>query len=272
MGKLDGRVAVVTGATLRDDGLNIGGATGIALAAAGASVVVADIDAAGAERLARHIGELGGRAIARPLDVTLEDSVRDLLQVAVDEFGGLDVLHNNVGAASPDDQVVATLDADVWDATIATNARSTMFGCKHAIPLMVERGGGSIVNTTSGSGANGDMTRVAYGSAKAAVSMLTKYVATQYGKQGVRCNAVLPGLVLSTQARSHVSADVLDMYLRYTLVPRLGEPEDIAHAVAFLASDDASFITGQVIAVDGGLTAQRPYAQESRERGMHSNL
>jgi NAD(P)-dependent dehydrogenase (short-subunit alcohol dehydrogenase family) len=272
MGRLEGKIGVVTGATLKDAGLNIGGATGIAFADEGASVVVADIDLAGAERLAAHIRERGGRAVARELDVTQEDSVRAVLAAAVEEFGGLDVLHNNVGAASRDDQTVTELDADVWDWTVATNARSTMFGCKHAIPLMIERGGGAIVNTTSGSGAGGDVTRVAYGSAKAAVSMLTQYVATQYGKQGVRCNAVLPGLTLSTAARSHISPEVLDMYLRYTLVPRLGEPEDLAKAVVFLASDDAAFITGQVLAFDGGLTAQRPYAQESRERGMHSNM
>jgi NAD(P)-dependent dehydrogenase (short-subunit alcohol dehydrogenase family) len=272
MSKLEGKVAVVTGAAMTSEGdVNIGGASAIALAEAGAAVLVGDIDHEGAQRLAQHLRELDRQALARALDVTVESDVEALLQAAVDDLGGLDVLHNNVGIGVPADKDVASLDTAIWDRLMAINARSVMLGCKHAVPHMIRRGGGSIVNTTSGAGHAGDIVRTTYGSTKAAVSTLTKYVAVAHGKQGIRCNAVLPGLILSSHVRSSLSQEWLDMNLRYNLVPRHGEPEDVAHAVVFLASDDASFITGQILAIDGGVNVQRPYTMQSREEGVSSD-
>ena len=131
---------------------------------------------------------------------------------------------------------------------------------QHVIPHMVDRGGGSIVNASSGAGLLGDLGHPAYGASKAAVARLTQYVATEFGKQGVRCNAIAPGLIVTAQTeKTYASGPMRDMMLRHHLTPRLGRPEDIANTVAFLASDESSFITGQVISVDGGLLAHMPY-------------
>jgi NAD(P)-dependent dehydrogenase (short-subunit alcohol dehydrogenase family) len=262
MAELAGKVAIVTGANLRGDDENIGSATAALLASEGAAVVAADIDADGAERVADRIRADGGRAISCGVDIASEDQVRAMVERTVAEFGGIDVLHNNAAAMSTEDIEPVTMAVDVWDRMMAVNTRGAMLCCKYAIPVMIARGGGSIINTSSGSGLSGDVHRIAYGSSKAAVNMFTKYVATLYGKSGIRCNALAPGLTLSSKAKESISAEGQAMYLRHTLMPRLGEPADLANAVLFLASDRSSFITGQVIAVDGGLNSHRPFVAE----------
>ena len=262
MTNLEGKVAIVTGASLRDAGDNIGSVTATLLAAAGAAVVAADIDAEGAERVAERIRGDGGKVISCGVDISSEDAVRAMVATTVEEFGGIDILHNNATLVSGDDIDPVTMSADVWDRIMAVNTRGAMLCCKHAIPVMIGRGGGSIVNTSSGSGLSGDLQRTAYGASKAAVNMFTQYVATIYGKHGIRCNAVAPGLTLTAAAKQHIDADTQAMYLRHTLMPRLGRPDDIANAVLFLASDQSTFITGQIIAVDGGLNCHRPFVAE----------
>jgi NAD(P)-dependent dehydrogenase (short-subunit alcohol dehydrogenase family) len=256
-GKLTDRVAIVTGAAS-----GIGRATALALAAEGAAVVVADLFAEGAERVAREVTAAGGRAVAQPTDVGDEASVAAMVEAALKSFGRLDVLHNNAAATEPQllagDLELTAMDAAVWDRTLAINLRGPMLGCKHAIPRMLERGGGAIVNTSSASGLTGDLVRAAYGASKAGLDALTRYVATQYGKRGIRCNSIAPGVIATPALAANVPQPQIDAYERSHLTPRLGRPEDIARAVVFLASDDAAFITGQVISVDGGLLAHHP--------------
>ena len=138
---------------------------------------------------------------------------------------------------------------------MAVNLRSQMLTCKHAIPEMVRHGGGSIINMSSGASLKGDRTRTAYGVSKAGVNTLTMYVAAGHGKQGIRVNTIVPGLIITDAVRAHLTEDMLAGLGRATLTPYLGEPDDIADLVVFLASDESRYITGQMIAIDGGMSA-----------------
>jgi NAD(P)-dependent dehydrogenase (short-subunit alcohol dehydrogenase family) len=264
-GSLAGRVAIVTGAAS-----GIGRASALALAREGAAVVVADVDAAGAARVAAEIAAQGGRALGQRADVSDPDSVAAMVGAAVENFGGLDVLHNNAAASDPAtigaDGELAELDLAVWERTLAVNLRGPMLGCRCAIPRMLERGGGSIVNTSSASGLAGDLARVAYGVSKAGVDSLTRYVATQYGKRGIRCNSIAPGVIATPALEANVPPELLAIYERNHLTPGLGRPEDVAAVVVFLASDASALITGQTLCVDGGLLAHHPAVAEIRAR------
>jgi NAD(P)-dependent dehydrogenase (short-subunit alcohol dehydrogenase family) len=262
--RLAGRVAIVTGAAS-----GIGRATALALAREGAAVVVADLNAEGARQVAAEIEAAGGRARGQAADVANEASVAAMVEAAVETFGGLDVLHNNAAASDPalmgGDGEVTALSLETWERTLAVNLRGPMLGCKHAIPRMLERGGGAIVNTSSASGLTGDLVRTAYGVSKAGLDGLTRYVATQYGKRGIRCNAIAPGVIATPALAANVPPELFAVYERSHLTPRLGPPEDIACMVVFLASDEAAFITGQVLSVDGGLLAHHPAVAEMRQ-------
>jgi NAD(P)-dependent dehydrogenase (short-subunit alcohol dehydrogenase family) len=255
--RLEGRVAVVTGAAS-----GIGRATASLMAAEGASVVVADLDGSGAGAVAVAIVAAGGRAIPVEVDVSEEAAVADMIAAAVGKFGRLDVLHNNAAALGADvfdhDRDIVGLDVEVWDRTMAVNARGVLLGCKHAIPRMLDGGGGAIVNMSSGAAWAAATTAAAYGASKAAVGALTAYVATMYGKQGIRCNAVAPGLVMTEAAQRRLSDDQRQMFLDVHLTPDLASPEDLARAVVFLASDDAAYVTGQTVVVDGGMFVHSP--------------
>lgn len=253
-GRLDGKIAIVTGA-----GSGIGRASALCLAADGAAVMLADRDLAGADRVATEIRLSGGRAASCEIDARSESSVAGLMQATVRQFGAIHVLHNNVGGTdSARDLEVATLDLDVWEATLSLSLTSAMLGCKHAIGHMIAGGGGAIVNTASMAGVGGDLVRTAYGVAKAGVMSLTRYVATQYGARGIRCNCVAPGLVLTPAVAAGMAAADQAAFARHTLRRGLGQPHEIGRVVAFLASDDAAYITGQVLAADGGLCAHLP--------------
>jgi NAD(P)-dependent dehydrogenase (short-subunit alcohol dehydrogenase family) len=263
MKRLENRVAIVTGSG------GIGGATARRLAAEGARLVICDIDAAGADSSAAAVRAEGGDAVAHALDLASEESVAALIAFVRERFGRLDILHNNAAATATSqmgrDMAITEMDADVWDTAFHINTRGTMLMIKHAIPLMLEHGGGSIINTSSGAALRGDLFGPAYAASKAAINCLTLYVATQYGKRGIRCNVVSPGLVVTQNVRDNVTQDQLDRIERHKMTPYLGAPEDIAAAVAYLASDDARFVTGQVHVVDGGITGPMPYFAEVYE-------
>jgi NAD(P)-dependent dehydrogenase (short-subunit alcohol dehydrogenase family) len=253
MGRLEGKVAIVTGG-----GSGIGEATARLMAREGASVVVADIDAPAARRVA---GELA-RAIAVETDVSDESSVIAMVETTVESFGGLDVLHNNAtgGATGPDVDIV-TLDMADFDRIVAVNLKAMFMGCKHAIPRMLARGGGSIVNTASIEAFFGRGLRPAYGASKAGVSHLTKSVASQYGRRGIRRNAVAPGLVLTPAVARLYTPEQLEASLPLYPMPRLCQPSDVANAVVFLASEDAGYINGTTLMVDGGASIYLPPVQ-----------
>jgi NAD(P)-dependent dehydrogenase (short-subunit alcohol dehydrogenase family) len=255
-----GRVAIVTGG-----GGGVGRATALRLAADGARVTVTDIVADAASASADAVRAAGGEALAVAADVSDEAQVADVVAQTVGAFGRLDILHNNaaaLGEAHRRDRDVVDLAVDVWDTAMAVNARGVMLGCKHAVPAMraSEGGpGGVIVNTASVSGLVGGDTNAAYGASKAAVVALTRYVATMYGPEGIRCNAVAPGLIMSEIAKQALSDHQMAERAAERLLPWPAEPEDIAGVVCWLASDEARGITGQTIVVDSGITAHRPH-------------
>lgn len=261
MGKLDGKVAIVTGAAS-----GIGECSARTLAGHGAAVIVADVNGEGARGVAESIESDGGRAGSFEVDVSVEGQVAAMVAHAVASFGGVDILHNNAADTRAEvigrDGDVAGMEVGVWDQTLAVNLRGTMLGCKHVLPHLMDRGGGAIVNTSSNSGLSGDLSRTAYGASKAGINALTQYVATQYGMRGIRCNAVSPGLVMTPAADRNLTGEAREIFRLNHLTERFGVPQDIADAVAFLVSAEASFVNGQVLCVDGGMLAHTPtYAQ-----------
>jgi NAD(P)-dependent dehydrogenase (short-subunit alcohol dehydrogenase family) len=257
MARLDGRVAVVTGAAS-----GIGAATVRRLGADGAAVVAADRNGEGAEAIAAEARAAGGRAIACEVDVAVEDDIARMIAGTVAEFGRLDILHNNAAATDPGtigiDRGILDLTTDLWERTMAVNARGPMLACRMAIPVMLAGSGGAIVNMLSTHALTGDDRYTAYAASKGALIALTRSVATQFGKQGIRCNAVAPGATLTPSLIRTLSPEALRRRVRHSLTPTLGQPENVADVVAFLVSDEAAFITGEVIRVDGGTLSHSP--------------
>ena len=260
MKRLDSKIAIITGAAS-----GIGRATARRVAAEGARTVVADLNGAGAKLLADEISAVGGEATAVQADLGDNDSARAMVEAAVTTYGGLDILHNNAAAtrlAATEDRPVSAADPAVWDETMRVNLRGALVAIQAAVPHMIARGGGSVINTASGAGLTGDLRNPAYGASKAALISLTRYVATEFGKQGIRCNAISPGFIVIAEKAGREAVEAT--MLRHHLTPRLGRPEDIAALVAFLASDESAFITGQNICVDGGLLAHQPFLADFR--------
>jgi NAD(P)-dependent dehydrogenase (short-subunit alcohol dehydrogenase family) len=259
--RLGGKVAIITGGAS-----GIGAATARRLAAEGACVAIGDLNGARAEQVAAEIGD---RAVGVQFDAGDAASVELLVERTVAQFGRLDILHNNAAIMAPEvignDTNPVDIDFSVWDKTMEVNLRGYLAGCKYAIPHMISSGGGSIILTASGSAVFGDLSNIAYGTSKAGILGLNRYVATIYGSQGIRCNAINPGLIRTEGNKGNVPDVMLPIMERNTLVPRLGKPEDIAAAVAFLASDDAAFITGTTINVDGGMLCHAPYMSDFLE-------
>lgn len=269
-GRVSGKVAIVTGSAS-----GIGRVSAETLAREGARVVIADIDSEGAQAVADSIVEQGGQAIAVPVDVGEERQVISMVAATMQAFGALHVLHNNAAITSPDHQRrdgnLLDLDVEVWDETLRVDLRGPMLGCKHAIPRMIESGGGSIINTTSNSALAGDLSLTAYAAAKGGLNTLTLSVATAFGKQGIRCNAVSPAHIESPSLASNVPAEVVEMLRSQCLTPDLGKPQDVANLVLFLASEESSFVTGQILRVDGGALSHLAHVAQLRDSGRTTN-
>lgn len=254
---LTGRVALVTGA-----GSGIGAATAHALARHGAAVAVTDLVGESAERVAKGIEQSGGRAVAHVLDVAAEDAWAAVVARTEAELGPITVLHGNAaptgGAVMNRDLDVATMDGDLWDFIMTVVLRGNMLGCKHVIPSMTSAGGGSIVLTTSIKGRMGSSARTAYSVAKAGLDQLVRMVATGYGRFGIRCNGIAPGIIVTPGLRETAGEEYVADLLAAQLIPRPGTAEDIAAAAVYLASEASSFMTAQTLVIDGGLSAYLP--------------
>jgi len=267
MGRLDGKRAVVVGAAY-----GMGRATAEMLAREGASVIVADIAGDVAAEVAEGIHANGGTARSATVDISDETAVSDLFDQAKAAFGGVDVLHNNAAIlASPEvaaDGVSAVLDipTSVWDRTMEVNLRGVWLACKYAVKPMIEAGGGSIINTASLAALSLMTTSGAYSVSKGGVNTLTLAIATHYGRFGVRCNAINPGMIRTR----HLNDEYEHMLVRHNLLPRIGEPEDIAGLVTFLASDESSYMTGQLLTLDGGFSVHVPTYADLLEMGAEA--
>lgn len=247
---LEGMRAIVTGA-----GSGIGAATAALFAAEGASVVCADIRLARATETASAIGEAGGRAVATEVDVRDAAANEAMVDVAVGELGGVDVAYFNAGTIRPGNAV--KLSEEDWDVVMDTNVKSIFLGAKYVVPVMADGGGGSIISTASVSGLRGDPAGIAYGASKAAVINLTRCLATDHAAAGIRVNCICPGMIETPPVRRMVTDDAArERAGRTHLLGRIGQPSEIASAALFLASDLSSFITGEALVVDGGLTSQ----------------
>lgn len=253
---LSDRVAIITGA-----GQGIGAEVATVLADRGATVILNDIMADRVEETAAGLRAQGYRAEASVFDLTDEDDIARAVGAIAAKHGRIDIVHNNAAFQTNEqrsrDLDVINLPADAWDKAFAVNARGPMLLCKHVLPTMIAGGGGSIIHSASGFGLLGEMTLTAYGASKAALINLGRFIATQYGKQGVRSNVIAIGFVLSENAVESTPQVVKDVLLAHHLNPELGSPRDIANVVAFLASDESRFINGAMIPVDGGFTAHQ---------------
>jgi meso-butanediol dehydrogenase/(S,S)-butanediol dehydrogenase/diacetyl reductase len=251
VGRLDGKVAIVTGA-----GGGIGRAMVVRFAEEGASVLAADVDA---ERVHETAELAGDAAAAEVCDVSDSEQVRRLVAKAVERFGRLTTVCNNAAISIPGD-VVDVSEAD-FDRTIAVNLRGVFLGCKHAVPALLDAGGGSIVNTGSVNSLVAEPFLSAYCASKGGVLMLTRAVALDYAQRGIRCNCICPGWVNTPINYPHAERmggldGVLESLPEWQPIGRQGYPEEIAGAAVYLASDESAFMTGSAFVIDGAMTAR----------------
>ncbi len=248
--RLDGQVALVTGA-----GGGIGTAIVRRLASDGATVVANDVSRSAAQTVEATVGSEGGKVLAHVADHVNEEAVAEMLDLVGERFGGLDILVNNAFAAF-DDTEIADLEAEAWDRTLGACLRGPFLCTKHAIPLMRRRGGGSIVSISSVNALRA-VSETAYTAAKGGMIAMMRLVASDYAQDGIRSNVICPGTISTSASMDYWKQfpagyrKLLDLYP----LGRIGEPEDIADYVAFLASDESRWVTGTVHTVDGGLMA-----------------
>ncbi|MEJ5975692.1 SDR family oxidoreductase [Novosphingobium sp. PS1R-30] len=248
MSRLRDKVIVVAGAG------GIGGGLARRYAAEGAAVVLGDVDAASVEATVAEITASGGTAIGTTLDGADEDSVTAVVALAVARFGGLDGFHANFASFKDGESGadILGLPMDVYDEVMRVNARGAVLCSRAAIPEMLKRGGGSLVFTTSGAAFAGETVRLAYAMSKVATHALVRNIANRFGRDGIRANAIAPGVVTHARFEAVLDPEVVAGMAARIPVGRLGRPEDIAAMGALLMSDEGSFITGQVLSVDGG--------------------
>lgn len=255
MGMLEGKVAVITGTAT-----GIGAATARLFAREGARLALGDVQDATAEAVVAEIAQSGGRVLYRHTDVSRDADVKALVGAAVEQWGGLDVMYNNAGVFPRTGYLAEISDAE-YDTVLDINLRGAFLGMRHAIPRMIERGGGSIISTSSVSALQGYKLGSVYCASKAAIIGLTRAAAVEYADKKIRVNAILPGLTATPQAFAHPSLQAptheerLALFAQAQPLRRPGLPEDIAKTALWLASDWSDWITGQEIIVDGGFMA-----------------
>ena len=249
--RLEGKVAFISGGSR-----GMGAVEATMFAAEGACVAIGDVREEEAQKVVEQINETGGRALFLPLDVTSEDQWNSAIVAAVSEFGKLDILVNNAGVLSRG--TLEDTPVEEWDRVIDINAKGVFLGTKTAIPEMRKAGGGSIVNTSSISGLVGQATmQPVYNASKGAVRIFTKSAAIQYAKEGIRVNSVHPGAVDTPMVEYRLGNPELQAQANArSPMGRTAQPEEIAYGVLYLASDEASFVTGSELVIDGGFSAQ----------------
>ena len=253
---LTGKVAIVTGGSA-----GIGEASIRKLAGLGARAIIADVDAQKGEAIASELRAGGADAAFVRTDILEEAQIAALVERVVGDFGGLDILINSAGiprTIAPDSEVTQVNTHD-WNTTIAGHLTATMLTAKYSLPHMIAGGGGSIVNVSSLSSQFATMDLTAYSAAKAGVNQLTKEIAATYGRDNVRCNAVVPGAVLTDRGRKTMGREMFELFAAETPLPRLPEAGDLADVIIFFASDLSAMVNGQVLNVDGGMMTKLPY-------------
>ena len=257
MGRLEGKVAVVTGAAS-----GLGRSSALRFAKEGAAVVAADLNSQGAELVVAEIAAAGGRGVYQRSDVTNESDVKALIERAVREYGRLDITYNNAGVIGAMGSIDSTTEAD-WDKTFAILTKAVFFGIKHSVQPMRKAGGGSIISTASIAGMSGSFRLHAYSAAKAAVINLTRTAALELGKDKIRVNCICPGIISTPLVHGGIPGgkEAIDPLIgKAQASQRAGEAEDLANMALFLASDEASWVTGAAMVVDGGFTAGQPFS------------
>ncbi len=255
--RLEGKVALITGAAAGVEGelMGFGGAAARMFAREGAKVVLTDILVEQGERAAAEIRELGGDAIFVKLDVTSDEDWRNAIQATLDAYGRLDVMVNNAGTSGP--ATVEDTTIEVWDGQMDVHAKGVFLGTKYAIPEMRKVGGGSIINTSSIYGLVGSVGSTAYHAAKGAIRIFTKAAAIQYAPDGIRVNSVHPGFMRTPLTRRRFDEPEREAELLARIpMNRIGNADEIAYGILYLASDESSFVTGSELVIDGGVTAQ----------------
>lgn len=254
MKKLTNKVALITGASS-----GIGRATAERFVKEGAKVVIADHNTERAEKFASSLRDNQFHAESVLFEASDVKSAAKAVDKAIELFGSIDCIVNNVGITDLSrDLSVEELDIKYFDEIFHVNLRSMIALAQAALPYMKSSKQGAIVNVASIGGLLGDFRGTLYGTSKAGVINLTRYIAAQYGKYGIRCNAVAPGLILTPALTENLSREDCDTFLKYNALPYAGRPEDIAGIIAFLASEDARYLTGQTIVADGGLSCHNP--------------
>jgi NAD(P)-dependent dehydrogenase (short-subunit alcohol dehydrogenase family) len=256
--RLQGKVAIVTGAGSVGEGMSNGKAVALLFAREGASIVAVDVNQASAQQTVDEIRKENGTAIAIAADVSRVEDVRAIVDGALERFGRIDIVHNNVGIEILGDPV-STREED-WDRVHGVNLKGAFMMCKYTIPHMERQGGGAIINISSVASLRwSPVPYLSYHTSKAALNHMTRVIARQYASKSIRCNAILPGLI-DTPHVSHHFRDrpeelkrVMERRTRACPMGHMGSPWDVAKAALFLASDDSSYITGIELVVDGGL-------------------
>ncbi len=257
LGRLAGKVAVITGASSGADGslMGFGGAAARLFSQEGCTVVLTDIKDAEGTQTAKQIADLGGTAIYRHLDVTSEEDWVDVLKETADTFKKIDILVNNAGSSARYTIEETTL--DVWQEQMDIHAKGVFLGTKHVIPYLRKNGGGSIINISSIYGMIGSPSSTAYHVAKGASRLFTKSAAIQYASENIRVNSIHPGFAFTPLTEVNYSKPDLQQWVLDRIpLGRMGSAMEIAHGILYLASDEASFVTGSELVIDGGTTAQ----------------
>jgi NAD(P)-dependent dehydrogenase (short-subunit alcohol dehydrogenase family) len=250
--RLANKVVIITGA-----GSGMGRVAALLFAREGAKIVVAERDTKTGEETAAEVHKAGGEALFVPVNVAEEAQVQQMVAATVERFGAVHVLYNNAGIMPGDDGAVTDISEQTWDRVLDVNLKSAFFCCKYAIPEMVKAGGGSIINVASFVALLGcTVPQDAYTASKGGMISLTKSLAVQYAKQGIRANAICPGPIETPLLRTlWTSEEERDKRLNRIPLGRFGAPEDIVYLALYLASDEASWTTGAVMVVDGGVTS-----------------